>query len=627
MFLRLTAVCCLLPAVAGAQTLTLPQAQRPAWLADEGIVMAGSWEPLMFRVRRDGGADYTPTPQQRAAYVREHSPAMLDRLQALGVNFVMLHCYKGGGIRAERESMADAVAFARLCHQRGLRVGVYAASGTMMWDLLFAEAPQAKEWIVRDEHGQPRTYGKAAYRYYWNRNDPAAAAYHRQLVRFAVEDIKTDLVHMDNYHVGPGSEPVSVERFRRFMGQTFTPDELRLAGVPALEALGMPTAGAPPLWRYAWADFACQSLADSYHDLSRYARSLRPDILMECNPGGPGLKITPPVDHGRLLTGGEAVWDEGAASGFDHGRLRSRIRSYKISRLLENTTFCYTLTPLEMAESMAFNRDTLGAVCWFEYDQITARPGLTTPVATDLRPFIDFFHRRRELLRGAEVVADVAVLRSFPSQVFGEAKTASLAGAAEEQLIAARVPFQILFDEQLDRLPCYPALVLAGCTALGDVEVQRVRQYVGQGGTLLAIGPLATHDRWMRPRPKPALDDLPADRVVRLDRPDELAPALEKALAGRLSLNVNAPEGLAAELTQQAGRRLLHLVNYRGDQPARDVRVSLALPGGKAVRGVRLASPERAEDGKVTFCQVAGRVEFTVPQVKIYEIAVVELGD
>lgn len=624
--LRLTVLCCLLPALASAQTL--PVAQRPAWLAEEGIVMAGSWEPLLFRVRRDGGSDYTPSPQQREAYVREHSPAMLDHLQALGVNFVMLHGYKGGGLRAERPSMADAVAFARLCHERGLRVGVYTSSGTMLWDLLLAETPQARDWIVRDEHGQPRTYGKAAYRYYWNRNDPAAAAYHKQLVRFAVEEIKTDLVHMDNYHVGPGSEPVSVERFRRFMAQSFTPHELRQAGVPNLETLGMPTADSVPLWRFAWADFACQSLADSYHDLTRYARWLRPDILMECNPGGPGLRITPPVDHGRLLTGGEAVWDEGAASGYDRGRLRSRIRSYKIARLLENTTFCYTLTPLEMAESMAFNRDTLGAVCWFEYDQITARPGLTTPVAADaLRPFIDFFHHRRELLRGAAVVADVAVLRSFSSHVFGPAKAAALTTAAEEQLIAARVPFQILFDQQLDRLPSYPALVLAGCVALGDAEVQRVRQYVAGGGTLLTVGPLATHDRWMRPRSTPALDDLPAGRVVRLDRPDQLPTALEKALAGRLSLHVTAPEGLAAELTQQPGRRLVHLVNYRADQPARDIGVSVTLPAGKAVRAVRLASPERADDQRVEFHQGAGRVEFTVPEVRTYEIAVVEWGN
>jgi len=93
----------------------------PDWLQRDGIVMAGSWEPLLFRVRRDGSDGYTPTAEQRAAYLREHSPEMVARLKHRGVNFVMMHCYKGAGLKAERESMADAVEFARLCHQNGLR--------------------------------------------------------------------------------------------------------------------------------------------------------------------------------------------------------------------------------------------------------------------------------------------------------------------------------------------------------------------------------------------------------------------------------------------------------------------------------------------------------------------------
>ena len=53
MFARITLLLCLGLAAgsAGAETLTLPQAQRPAWLRRDGIVMAGSWEPLLFRVR------------------------------------------------------------------------------------------------------------------------------------------------------------------------------------------------------------------------------------------------------------------------------------------------------------------------------------------------------------------------------------------------------------------------------------------------------------------------------------------------------------------------------------------------------------------------------------------------
>jgi len=194
--------------LAPAEPLTLPEAKRPQWLAREGIVMAGSWEPLLFRVRRDGAPGYEPTPEQIAAYEREHSPEMIAALKAMGVNFVMMHGYKGAGLRAEARSMEDAVRFARLCREAGLRVGVYNFSGAFLWELFFREVPQARDWVVLDARGAPVTYGGAEYRYYWNRNHPDAQAFYRQLVRFAVEEMHADLIHFDNYAVlAPGPMP------------------------------------------------------------------------------------------------------------------------------------------------------------------------------------------------------------------------------------------------------------------------------------------------------------------------------------------------------------------------------------------------------------------------------------
>jgi hypothetical protein len=129
----------------------LPLAERPAWLQTEGIVMAGDWEPLLFRVRRDGSRGYDPSPEQLAAYAREHTPEMIAQLKALGVNFVMMHAYKGFGLGAERQSMAEAVRFARLCYQAGLHVGVYNFSGAFGWELFFNEHPEAKDWVVLEE--------------------------------------------------------------------------------------------------------------------------------------------------------------------------------------------------------------------------------------------------------------------------------------------------------------------------------------------------------------------------------------------------------------------------------------------------------------------------------------------
>lgn len=614
-----------LTAAVQAEVLTLAPDQRPAWLAQDGIVMAGSWEPLFFRVRRDGAADYTPTAEQIAAYQREHSPEMVARLKSLGVNFVMMHCNKGAGLEWERESMADAVQFAKLCHDQGMRVGVYVSGGTLLWDVFFKEVPEAKDWVLLGPDGQPQTYGKATYRYYWNRNHPDAAAYQRRIMEFAIQEIQADLIHYDNYIMGPGYDACSIERFRRYLAETFTAPERTAMGAGQLETVRPPDGHSPELLTYAWREFSCRSLVESYGELTHWARALRPDILMECNPNGAPNGIAPPLDQGRLLPCGEAFWDEGVPRvGYDQGQLCTRIPTYKIARRLENMAFAYTRTPLAIAESLAFNRDCLGCVCWFEYGELRTHPSIKKPMADDLGPSIQFYHQRRDLFREGRVIADVAVLRSFPSQVFAGWQVAQLTHQAEQALIARRVPFQIIYDPQLNDLSRYRVLLLAGCVAMNDQQVEQIRRYVNEGGRLCVIGPLATHDGWNRPRPKPALDDLPSERVVRA-LPDEEPVAAVRRACVPLSLTVDGPDGLCCEFVEQSGRRLVHLVNYHDEQPVHEIRVQLHLPAGKHATSVVLASPEHTEDRTLPYQQQDGAVSFTVPEVGVYEIAVVNL--
>ena len=523
---------------AEADVLTLPAGQRPPWVQEDGIVMAGSWEALPIRARIFGPHPYAPTPEQQAAYEAEHSPQMIDRLKQLGVNFVMIHCYRGAGLEAERQSMADAARFAKRYREAGLRVGVYNYSGTLFWDRFFQEAPQAKDWLVLSADGKPIPYGPQTFRYYWNRNHPDAQAHHQKIVRFAVEEIKADLIHFDNYSVGPGYDACSRRLFRDYVRATFAPAQLAEMKLAGFDAAQPPRADSPELLKRAWQDFSCRAVAESYRDMCRYARSLRKDVLVELNPGGVGSRIHPPLDHGRLLTGGEAFWDESGKSGYRGGQLISRIRTYKVGRRMNNITFAYTTAPLEMAESMAFNRDCLGCICWYEYARIVDRPYSARAMSPDLAPFVRFFHRRRDLLRQAEVVADVAVLRSFPSQVFADAKHGQATYRAEQALIDSGVPFQIVYDRHLTDLGRYRTLVLAGCTAMAENQLDAIRRYAGRGGRVCIFGPAATHDEWLKPRVRPGLDDLPAAAVVRMDENADPLSAVRQSCGGEFSLAI-----------------------------------------------------------------------------------------
>ncbi|NLX12876.1 MAG: hypothetical protein GXY44_04375 [Phycisphaerales bacterium] len=292
-----------------AEVLTLPMEDRPEWVRRDGIVMAGSWEPLLFRAKRDD--QYPPSPELWADYRREQSPEMIAELKDLGVNFVMMPAYKGFGLQTEAEGMADSARFARLCHEAGLRVGVYLGSGTLGWETLFEEDPQARDWLLRDQAGEPIPYYHQKFRYFWNRNHPEAVAHHQKAVEFAIREIKTDLIHFDNFFVGPHYEALSVQRFRDYLAITFGTAELGEMGIDDVASVTPPEPDAPDsLLRRAWLDFTCQSLADAYYEMNRYIRARSMDVLVEFSPQLIRRRIEPPVDPGRLIPGGEAFWHE-----------------------------------------------------------------------------------------------------------------------------------------------------------------------------------------------------------------------------------------------------------------------------------------------------------------------------
>lgn len=624
-----------LSALTLAQNLTLLDNARPQWLSDDGIVMAGSWEPLLFRVRRDGSDGYKPTPQQLADYAREHSTEMVAELKDLGVNFVMMHCYKGAGLDFERQSMTDAVNFANLCHEAGLKVGVYNFSGAFLFEPFFKEVPESRDWIIRDAFGKPKPYTKPynvgkKYRYYFDRNHPDAQNWYKQVVRFAVEDVKADLLHFDNYSRGPGTDENSVKRFRHYLKQNFSPDQLLEMGASDIQTVAPAMIAKPDnMLRRAWLDFSYQSLADSYYALNRYARTLKNDILIECNPGGLTSYLFQAVDHSRMLRGGEAFWDESLRSCLtEKGHLKTRIRSMKIGRLMNNMVFHYSPTLAEAAESMAFNLDCMGAICWFEYGKITNRPGFGEPVTEDIKKFVRFFHERREFLRNAEVIADVAILRNYDSWAFGDKKLPLLTYNVEQALIENARCFQIIYDQHLSDLRKYRLLVLAGCAAISDTQANQIKTFVKQGGHLCIIGQAGTHDKWMRKRETNPLQNLPANQVTRFPESTNYINAIDKSLPDQtpiLKIEKDST-GLTAELTQQNNRYLLHLVNFRQNKPFINIETTITLPKNQTTKSITLISPEHKKDINLTFTQQKNHLTFTTPKIKTYELAIIKFN-
>jgi len=113
---------------------------------------------------------------------------------------------------------------------------------------------------------------------------------------------------------------------------------------------------------------------------------------------------------------------------------------------------------------------------------------------------------------------------------------------------------------------------------------------------------------------------------------EDLIEQLRWAVGGAFSLEVRAPGGTAvvAEQAQQVGptRRLVHLLNYdmaRGSA-VNDVKVEVELPKGAKPRQVTLLTPDSEGAALSASSQVEnGRLRFTVPLLKVYTLAVIDL--
>ena len=646
---------------------------RPAWWRENGVVMAGvDWESLLTRLRAgsyDFSQAYMSYDQKMAIWNQEHSEALARRLKDMGFNFVMIPLYKGGGLKAERRSMEDAKAFTAVCHRLGMRVGCYTSSGTILYETMFAEHPEAKDWLTLDRSGKTVTWGPLYYRYWANRSHPGFRAILREVVHFAVLEAKVDLVHFDNYVMGPSYEPYSVEEFRAYLKKRYSIEELASRfGYAAVDHMQPPPApptpdryNGDPLFQ-DFVDFRCQTMADTFRELADYGRLLNPEIVMEFNAGGYDGELISTlgigtVDHTSMLPWGGAFWDEGRPSRWHDGVLHSHFRTYMLGRHYHNMVFNYTAEPVAMAECMAHNLQCLGCPSWVTGDRIEAATVMTNPAAKDFHPSvlaaIRFFHRQQQHFRDTEGIADVGVLNTYANTAYGPQVTRQRWAAFTQALFQGKVPFAIVPDRHPGDLSRFRVLALPDVALMSDELLLLVRTYVESGGALLITAQTAQfteHNIRREPSGLAELFGAPLGNIVLRatsgkgravyvpqiivpndfrtgmlpDNGAELLEAVRWAANGPLQAEINGPETVTmCFYSQPAGRRLLHLVNYDEANPARDIEITLQIPEGKSEAGVSLLTLDSETGTTLTAERQGHALRFTVPQLDLYSLLVI----
>ena len=662
-----------------------PDIPTPSWLKDEPLIIVGNWDSMPIFRRRVGGN----TTWQEYDYRSEQTEETVRKLKELGVTMAVIHFYKGFGRAAERPHIDDTRKLAALLHRHGIRVGVYIGS-TIAYETFLAEQPDAADWFVPDYLGKPVFYDDQTFRKRVYFMHPGYRAYMKRVLRLAVEDLKADEIDFDNTSMQAEPQifehPLAIQDFRRFLEARYTADErTRRFGFAEVRFMLPPRYDRPlgaiddPLFE-EWADFRCHQLESYYAELAAFIRSMNPNVAIATNPhsgiSGRNTVWDQGVDYPGLLRSMDVVWTEegNEARVTDDGILVSKIRTYKMATSLGKRVLTYTAGrdggKLQMAESMAYNRQGLGMVG-------SVLAGYDTPAGE--RSYVQYFIRNFADYRDVHNIADVAVVQSHASMGFNNDLPWQSTMLLEQSLIQAGIPFDIIFDEHLKDLRRYKVLALADQECLSDEQIGFIREFVRNGGGLVASERTSLYTNWRERRRDFGLKDLFGITAAEWDGtavPESnqrggpvrsefgrgrvaYIPAIEPALpkpqaepmiskywklplnwkqlidelrwaaGGGFSLEIKAPATVTLEFLRQDSTNTLfvHLLNYAVErqQDVQGIELNLQVPSGHQVKAVELVSPDQPAPQSPRYRVDGQTLAISVPRLETYSVIKVKL--
>jgi hypothetical protein len=663
-----------------------------AWLKNSPLVAVGSWDDMPIFFRRVGGhatweeANYRS--EHTEATVRKLKDlgvtmAIIDFFKGFGLE-----------AEAEHIALARKMAALLHQHdiRVGLYVGSTIAYETFLLEEPAAQEWFVPDYLGRPVTYGDQTFRKRVYFMHPGYVDYLKRVVRMGVEELKADLIHFDNTSLQG-RAEIFQHPLAVEDFREYLQTSYSAAELKeRLGFSNVKYVLPPVIERPPVviddpLFQLWTDFRCRQLNRYYAEMQRYVHGLNPATIIDSNPSsgmaGTNTIWEQGISYPGLYPNMEISWtEEGNYAGVTpDGILVSKIRTYKTGSILGTQIITYTAgigyyggeggNRASMAESMVFNRQSLGMV-----GGVLKAP----EIPEDQKQYIRFFNQNFKYYKEVQNVPDVAVLYSYASMGFNNDRPAVSFMLFTQSLIQAMVPFDIIFDKHLKNLSKYRVLVLADQECLSDEQMELVRKYVEQGWGLVATEQSSLYtDRRLR-RPNFGLKDLfrvsaplwqgasmPENNLqiapvrqrigqgrvtyipsvkAAIEKPraarmssrywklplnwKELTEGVKWAAAGRLSLEVNAPDTLAvvAELMEQPGegRRLVHLVNYAGPQgrTASNVEVAVELPQRREVPHVTLLTPDGGEKQTMPTRNEEGRVHFRVPHLDTYTLAVLE---
>jgi hypothetical protein len=641
----------------------------PGWIR-QGFADAGAThETWIFQVRRNGE---NFNQWQKDDYDYQLTEPYIKALAESGITLFHVGCYKGFGFNAEKENMDKVAQAVAIAHKYGMKADTYIQWNTMAYETFFTEVPEARTdlWYQIDENGKPLmlTYSyQQAFRYRpcFN-NDEYVNYFKEKIIRYVVEKVKTDFIHFDNFDFNypPAADfnPATIAAFRKYLNEKYSAEKRK-------ERFGFEDISnvMPPMWNsenpadkmtsindpviQEWIDFRCWTFTSRLAECARFARELNKEVVIEVNPHGlvgSNRAWEAGINHADLMQYTNVIWSEDDNNPrWENGLAIGKFRHYKLGRTTNNFIMTYNIKPQDFAENLALNR-TIGFL------------GTEIPEGVT-KKYLDFWLANKDLYINTKGAERVAILRSYPSMAYNNLETQMAVNMAEQTLQQRQIPFDIIFDQQIDKLDKYLVLVLADQESLTDQSIMAIKQFVNNGGGLVLTENSGKYDGWRRLREKSLMQEiLPADkmndkfpakevysftfgkgRVIylpTLTKPGidvklgfesvwvmpenwgELESAVYWAAGGRLPLQVISPEWIGVSHDTKEEREVIHLFNYKNAGNAGGITLEY---NGK-VKKAWAVSPDFAGKKAIPYTEEGGNTVIRISDLIVYEIIVLE---
>jgi hypothetical protein len=455
---------------------------------------------------------------------KRRDPNVADRLARQGVRFVIMHGVMGAGLASERDGITANKELSAALKAKGIRRVLYVQTiGTIFYEPFFAETPAAVNWVQRLPSGGIPTYYTQWFRYIPCINNDDFIAYVKKEIRTAMDELDLDGIFADNY--GYYSYSCTCEKcqakFRKYLAKKYPDEQSRRErfGFASIDFVKPPpfdviSYGAkhtlvPDDYQIVdpvsqeWIRFRCERLGEVTRELGAVVKEKNPDAIWFLNylyGGTPGLNNA--ALHGAwpekvyaqadLISAEVAGPPHVSAQGVAQGRtlLMKVAKSFGIPL----STFSgygplSEWTRLQLAEGMAFNAapmDLCGDI-WRD-----------DPPAW-MRSYLDFYQKNRERLGHAATVADCAVLHNFESLSYLGTFPQESLQLCEQSLVQGGIPFDIIFDRDLDHLEKYRCLFLANVVSMSRGTAERIAEYVRNGGSIVVTDDTSALNEQMVP--------------------------------------------------------------------------------------------------------------------------------